>query len=204
MANEIYQINSVTRPTETVEEKQAKIQETLTDSDFLAWLNMYTRTNQQLDDYDVVAKGVDNVSENQQNYLKKLYYLFEGVRLWAEKNCIPIIIDQGKGKRTLSQYFKVKIGNCGYEIGRTHDSLFHFCWRVKLSSDFIDFKDIISDRSIENTSDILKALDNLKNAIKLLSSYGYSVQQILELAANAANTRNLIFMELSDETEKTI
>lgn len=146
--------------------KREKIEDLLTDADFFAWLDIFTQEYEDFDDGRWKHRH-NEISEEDRTNIERLNFLYEAIRLWAEKNKIY------PNLREYAEFYEVRIGNTGYEIGiDTSNGLSYFCNRVEEMPRFIDFDDILADKRVENVEAKLEAWKQLSKIVQTLSGFG--------------------------------
>lgn len=151
-------------PREVSKEKREKIEALFADTEFFERLGKAT-TREEI-----------KISEEQ------LYYLYEGIRLWAEKNNVyPFFKTEDYYSKTYPAcaYYRVKIGNLYYKIGQASgddDREPWFFWSyagiVGCDVPFIELDDVIAGVNLEKIQTRLSAWKQLHDAIEALKGLG--------------------------------
>lgn len=135
-----------------VNSKKIKIQEMLSNTDYINWLDRFTIEHSNFSDDDWLYFP-DEISMEDAEQVDNLNLLYDGIERYASNNCIyPTKCDFGN-------IYKIKFGNTGFEIGiLVGQGTLFFCNRVQVENqnDFIDFNDII--KNMQNDLDQVKVL----------------------------------------------
>ena len=161
---------------ESLKISEEKRKEILSDTNYLKWLEGFTIEHQSFSDNDWIYFS-EKISKEDNENIKNLHLLFEGIELYAKKNYIyPTRSDLGV-------YYNIKLDNIGYEIGMLvgQGTLF-FCNRKSLNKDliYIDFNDILNDKKNSNVDGITQQLKELSNKILELYKNGIPLDALIE------------------------
>jgi len=155
---------------------EAKRKEMFFNTNYLKWLENFTIEHPGFSDDDWLYFP-DKISQEDNEKVKNLHLLYEGIELYAKKNYIyPTECDFGG-------YYNIKLDNIGYEIGMLvgQGTLF-FCKRTPLNKDiiYIDFNDIISDKKQSGVDLITQQLKELSDKILELHKKGIPLNALIE------------------------
>lgn len=155
---------------------EAKRKEMFSNTNYLKWLENFTIEHPGFSDDDWLYFP-DKISQEDNEKVKNLHLLYEGIELYAKKNYIyPTECDFGG-------YYNIKLDNIGYEIGMLvgQGTLF-FCKRTPLNKDiiYIDFNDIISDKKQSGVDLITQQLKELSDKILELHKKGIPLNALIE------------------------
>ena len=161
------------------EERKRKIKALLSNYDYMNWLNKFTKDNNGFyteyylyNTLEISKEDLDNVN--------KFKLLFEGIDKYAYKNYIYPDIDDYQ----IVYGIKDNVNEIYYKIGLiTGQGSYYFCDRVEYTDEmnFIDFNDIMNDRTRDNVKEIETGLNNMSNLIVSLSLKGAPLGAIKEV-----------------------
>lgn len=148
------------------EEKNRKrrIKEIITGGEYILWLEKFTIKHTRFSDNDWLYCP-EEISEEDRKGLEELNLFYQGIAEYADKNFIfPSSCDFGN-------YYCVKFGNIGYEIGiMVGQGTLFFCNRISMENkEFIDFADIQNDKEQPKTKLINNRLEELSLLINNLA-----------------------------------
>ena len=160
--------------------KNQKIQEIISDTNYLKWLEIFTIEHPSFSDDDWLYFP-EKISKEDNEKVKNLHLFFHGIERYAEKNYIyPTKCDFGG-------YYNIMLDNIGYEIGMLigQGTLF-FCNRTPINKDveYIDFKDIINNKKKDNTDIVTQQLKDLSNRVLMLYKNGVPLNALIETLDN--------------------
>lgn len=169
--------------TEKENAKKIKIQELLSNTDYIKWLETFTIEHPSFSD-DNWLYCPEKISKKELENVNKLHLIYSGIEKYASENYIyPTACDFGI-------YYKIKLDNTGFEIGRLigQGTLF-FCNRVEIKNekDFIDIIDIINNKKSNNVDTIQNKLNDLSNLIVSLYKNGIPIEAITSTLNNILN-----------------
>ena len=176
-------IDSMEQIVSSIVQSELMMKELRTSKTYMDWLNEFTKVYTSFTDEDWLYTP-NLISNEDLNNIKKLPLLFEIIERFANKN----YIFPDNCYSTSENCYKIKLNDVGYEIGIMHgQGSFVFCNRINQinSSDFIDFYDIMSDKSIYDISFIESKLEGLSNLIISLHEEGIPLKAIIDTTANA-------------------
>lgn len=145
-------------------ETKERIEALFASSEFFNWLDKITQKKKS-----IYFKGDE-----------KLYYFYEGIRLWAEKNNVyPFFeLEEYDDEKVIGYacHYRVKIGNVGYEIGKIFEdedtAEYYYCIRTEIDARFIDFDAILNSEKLEQIESRLAVYRQLAQAIESLKELG--------------------------------
>lgn len=163
--------------------KNTKIQEMLSNTDYIKWLDKFTIKHSSFSDSDWLSSS-EKISKEDLEKVNDLPLMYDGIEKYASENYIyPTYCDFGN-------FYKIKLENTGYEIGILigQGTLF-FCNRVQIENqkDFIDFNDISNNKINNDAAAIKNKLDELSNLAISLYKNGISLETIMLTLNNALN-----------------
>lgn len=166
--------------------KNKKIEEMLSNTDYLKWLENFTITHSSFTDDDWLYFP-EKLKEDDRNQVERLHLMYSGIEKYASENYIyPIACDFGN-------FYKIRLGNTGFDIGRLdgQGTLF-FCNRVEVENEknFIDFNNIMNNKKGDNVCVIKNNLKELSNIIVSLYESGVPIQAIVKTLDNTLDDIN--------------
>lgn len=159
-------------------EKDKKIKEMSTSSEYILWLKEFTDKTPEFSDEDYVYFP-EQISESDNNYVDDLGLFFEVIERYAEKNYIT------KMPCDFGGFYPVRLDNNGFYIGcLVGQGVVHFCKRVEVTNKehFIDYNDIMNNKTQPYVEEINRSLDDLKNKINDLYRSGVPLETIRKTA----------------------
>lgn len=166
--------------------KNIKIQEILSNTDYIKWLDSFTLEHSSFFDDDWLYSP-EKISKEDLEQVNNLHIMYCGIERYASKNYIyPTDCDFGN-------FYKVKLENTGFEIGMLvgQGTLF-FCNRVQIENQkkFIDFNDILNNKNNNNVTTIKNKLNELSNLVVSLYKSGVPLEAIVITLDNTLNEIN--------------
>lgn len=166
--------------------KNIKMQEMLSNTDYIKWLNNFTVEYSSFSDNDWLYFP-ERISKEDLERVNNLHLIYRGIEKYASENYIyPINCDFGN-------FYKIKSENIGFEIGMLigQGTLF-FCNRVQVENqkDFIDFNDILNNTKNDNVTTIKNKLNELSNLVVSLHKSGVPLEAIVITLDNTLNEIN--------------
>ena len=166
--------------------KNIKIQEMLSNTDYIKWLDSFTVEHSNFSDDDWLYFP-EKISKEDLEQVNNLHLMYHGIERYASKNYIyPTDCNFGN-------FYKVKLENTGFEIGMLvgQGTLF-FCNRVQIENqkDFIDFNDILNNKENDNVTTIKNKLNELSNLVVSLYKSGVPLEAIVITLDNTLNEIN--------------
>ena len=154
--------------------KRDKIAIMMSGIEYIDWLINFTKDKEGF--YDSAWDySEEKLSESDQEKVYDLSLFFEGIYCYAKENRI-----YSKDGR-LGEYFQIRIGDIGFEIGyRSGQGTDFYCKRVSPEDNFIDFIDILFNKKQDNLEFIEEGLNNLSNMISYLYNNGIPMEAIIE------------------------
>lgn len=164
---------------ESLKINESKRKEMFSNYNYLKWLESFTIEHPSFSDDDWLYFP-EQISETDNENVKNLHLLYEGIEFYAKKNYIyPTKCDFGY----YEDYYNLKLDNVSYELGRSigQGTLF-FCRRKPLNIDleYIDFNDIISDKKKDGIDVITKQLKDLSSQVLKLYKNGVPLDALIE------------------------
>ena len=151
-----------------------KIEDLLTDSNFFAWLDIFTLEYEGFDDGR--WKHCHNeITEEDKANIERINFLYEAIQRWAERN---EVLPKKEGK---AEFYEVNIGGIGYEIGTNAICGFaYFCNRVKVERNFINFNDVFENKKLDNIKQKQEEWKKLERVVKSLNELGIPKHAVYE------------------------
>lgn len=166
--------------------KNIKMEEMLSNTDYINWLNKFTIEHSSFTDDDWLYFP-EKISKEDLEKVNNLHLVYRGIEKYANENYIyPTNCDFGN-------FYKIKLENTGFEIGILfgQGTLF-FCNRVQIENkkDFIDFDDILNNKTNDNLTTIKNKLNELSNFISSLYKSDVPLEAIVNTLDNTLNEIN--------------
>lgn len=150
--------------------------EMLSNTKYIEWLEKFTSKHPSFSDDDWLYFP-EKITKQDNDNINDLNLFYDVIDNYAEKNYIyPTKCDFGN-------YYNIKIGNIGYEIGiLVGQGTIFFCNRKQLVNniEYIDFNDIINNKKNDNVDIITNDLNDLSNMIIDLYKKGIPLDAIIE------------------------
>jgi len=169
--------------------KNIKMQEMLSNTNYIKWLNNFTVEHSNFSDDDWLYFP-EKISNQDNEHVNNLHLLYRGIERYASENYIyPTTCDFGN-------FYKIKLENTGFEIGvLVGQGTLFFCNRVQVENekDFIDFNDIINNKKSDKTTIIKNKLNELSKIVFSLYKIGVPLEAIsitLDNTLNEINSQN--------------
>lgn len=176
--------NFVSNYIENLKISAKKREEIFSNSDYMNWLEFFTRKHQNFSD-DSWLYSLEEISDIDYLNVINLHLLYEGVELYAKKNYIyPTELEWGN-------FYRIQLNKVGYEIGMAiGQGTTFFVKRVILDKkmDFIDFYDIIKDKKCENVDDITEKLNEISNRVVELYKKGVPLEALVDRLSDTLNS----------------
>lgn len=163
--------------------KNIKIQEILSNTDYIKWLDSFTIEHSSFSDEEWLYFP-EKISKEDLEQVNNLHLIYHEIERYASENYIyPTDCDFGN-------FYKIKLENTGFEIGMLvgQGTLF-FCNRVQVENekDFIDFNDILNNKKKDNVTTIKNKLNELSNLVVSLHKNGVPFKAIVITLDNTLN-----------------
>lgn len=157
------------------------IKQMISSMDYIKWLVNFTKDKECFydDNWDYSA---EKLSDNDQKNVNNLSLFFKSIYCYAKKNYISSSLN------SLGEYYCIKIGNNGFEIGYiTGQGTAFYCKKILLdkNENFIDFIDIINNKKQDNVEYIESSIENLSSMIINLYNNGVPIEAIDKAINNA-------------------
>ncbi len=166
--------------------KNEKIKSMMSNTTYIEWLKQFTRNKDGFSD-DEWLYFPEKISETDRKNVEKLCLLYKGIANYSQQNYIyPIPCEFGN-------FYRVKLGNFGFEIGiLVGQGTVFFFNKVLLEDDkdFIDFNDILLGKKQDNVDQINATLDSLANMIITAYESKVPIEAIVSTLENTI--KNLI------------
>ena len=165
--------------------------------DYFDWLINFTKDKEGFTDNDWTY-FYDDLSDVDKEKVDELSLFYEGIRRYAEENYIYSNI-RPYNEYYLRDNYLVKVGDIVFEIGMmTGQGTLFYCRKAILEKNkkYIDFLDVLANKTQDNVSYIKESLNNLSNMINSLYESGIPIEAI----TNTINKE--ISRIISNEREK--
>ena len=167
-------------------EMQAKIEELISDSQYIEWLDYFTKEHISIDDESWISRH-RSLDDNNRNQVENLYFFYIGIRQYAKFNNIK--------SSSLRSYY-IKFNDFYFNIGRSHGEFAmetyvsrHKPYKPGLFEDndlsekykqqFIDFNEIINNFGQYKSDQVSKQLCILSSLAKAIHKNGVSIETIV-------------------------
>lgn len=166
--------------------KNIKMQEMLSNTDYIKWLDKFTIKHSSFTDDDWLYFH-KKISKEDLEKVNDLHLMYRGIEKYASENCIyPTDCNFGN-------FYKIRLENTGFEIGiLVGQGTLFFCNRVQIKNkkDFIDFNDILNNKTNDSLTTIKNKLNELSNFIVSLYKSGVPLEAIVFTLDNTLNEIN--------------
>ena len=163
--------------------KNIKMQEILSNTDYIKWLDKFTIEHSNFSDDDWLYFP-EKISKEDLEKVNNLHLMYRGIEKYASENYMyPTNCDFGN-------FYNIKLENSGFEIGiLVGQGTLFFCNRVQIENqkDFIDFNDILNNKTNDNLTTIKNKLNELSNFISSLYKSGVPLEAIINTLDNTLN-----------------
>lgn len=155
--------------------KKKKMKEITLNTKYIEWLDEFTLKYPRFRDNDF---NEGNMLASDLEKINDLYFLYESISKYAMDNYIYPFIDAD-----FVEYYKFKYNNVGYEIGIiTGLGIISFCERTeKITSDFIDFNDVVNNKKQANTIYIESKLQEIHDKLLFYYNNGIPFEALNEI-----------------------
>jgi len=154
--------------------KDIKMKKMLSDTEYIKWLDRFTLKHSGFDDSEWLYFP-NKISKKDMEHIKDLYLMYSIIEKYSNENYIyPLECKFGN-------FYKIRFNDIGFEIGvLVGQGTVFFCNRVEIDNekDFIDFNDIINNKTSENTLLIKKKLNELSNLVVSMYESGVPLEAI--------------------------
>lgn len=172
------------------EQRDLKMQQLLSNTDYLKWLESFTLEHQKFSDDDWLYCQ-EKLSKEDLEHVENLHLLYSGIDKYARKNYIyPTECEFGN-------FYSIKLDNAFFKIGiLVGQGTIFFCDRVQTENEkeFIDFNDISNSKTPDSVIETRNSLTKLSNMVISLHQNGIPLQAIV-------NTLNNTVDKLKDKNE---
>lgn len=164
--------------------KEERIQEMMSNTDYIKWLDSFTIKHQSFSDNDWLYCE-EEISKEDYEKVNNLHLMYSGIETYANRNYIyPSDCEYGN-------FYKIKLDNIGFEIGiLVGQGTLFFCNRVEIEKDFIDFNDIINNKESDNAIIIKNKLNELSDFVVSLYENGVPYEAIRSRLEDILNEIN--------------
>jgi len=170
-------------------EEKNKMENMLSDTDYIKWLEKFTLEHSGFTDEDWLYFP-EKITKEDLEKVNDFHLMYNGIEEYACKNYIyPTSSAFGK-------IYKIKLDNTGFELGKqVGQGTRFFCniIEIKEEKDFIDFNDVINNNKRDNVLYIENKLNDLSNYIIYLYENGIPLEAIedtLNDTINKINSKN--------------
>lgn len=153
--------------------KQAKIQDILSNPDYMKWLEDFTLKYPDFTNRYWTYSS--DLSAEDSKRVEDLVILYNLISSFATKNYIY------QEQRDSTVFYRIQNDNIGYEIGIISGlGIEFFCKRVEIEPgvNFIDFNDIRIDKKYDNVDYIENSLNNLSTMVRALYENGVPLEAL--------------------------
>lgn len=165
--------------------KEEEMNKILSNYEYINWIINFSKDIDSFTEYNWLYDSLE-LSEIDKENIKRLGLFYEAIDKYARANFIYPIVTNNES------YYQIKIDNYGFEIGiiNGQDNI-HFCQRAHIEkNEFIDFKDILTNKKQDNVNEIINKLNALGEMIQKTYNEGVPLEAI-------NNTVNKTLNELS-------
>ena len=188
-------------------EMQEKIEELISDSQYIEWLDYFTKEHISIDDESWISR-YRSLDDNNRNQVENLYFFYIGIRQYAKFNNIK--------SSSLRSYY-IRFNDFYFNIGRSHGEFAmetyvsrHKPYKPGLFEDndlsekykqqFIDFNEIINNFGQYKSDLVSKQLCILSSLAKAIHKNGVPVESII----GTVNSTLTSVSQIEDEPKKLI
>lgn len=168
-----------------LQSEREKARELVANTDYILWLENFTKFHPKFTD-DLNEHYPDELSAEDSQNISNMYLFFQGIDEYANKNFISSKIEDIYFP---NEYYVIAYNNIFYQIGLVSgQGTFAYCDRIKSSSHFINFNDIISNKPAENLELINQKLNELCKLVQSLHSLSVPSEIIIKTVEKAFDT----------------
>lgn len=160
------------------EEKKQIVKWMIESDEYISWLERWTVQYSQFCDDDWLYCPND-ISKEDKEKVDIFYLLFNLIDEYAGRNFIS------NNPCDFGCYYLIKNNNVGYQIGMmAGQGVIHFCKRVEVVDECIDFKDIQVNKKLENVILIEGNLEKLACLITVIAEDNTPLDAIVSTTEN--------------------
>lgn len=160
-----------------------EIKSMMSNTDYVEWLKEFSKDKNQFCSDDWLYYK-DEIGEIDRDNVGKLCLFYRGIANYSNQNYIYPIPSK------FGNYYRVKLDDFGFEIGMLigQGTIFSFN-KVSIDDDkeFIDFKDIMTNKKQDNVDQINETLDSISNMVITAYESGVPIDVIVSKFYNTIN-----------------
>ncbi len=180
LKNSIKKVNIFNEFVSRKKDVEEIIKDMMTKKGYLSWLIYFTQDRSSFTEESLFYLEEDDPNRD---FIKRFDLFYKGIEKYAKDNYIY------PEHREYGSFYEIKYEDIGFEIGIIRkQGIEYFCKRVPIDNDrFIDFNDIMNNKTQDNVPLISNSLFVFDEMIKFFYENGVPIEAIINSFNNTVN-----------------